>query len=137
MAEHSQLQYIWKQISERVQNLISPISFNTYIKTLEPIDIRGRLLILQAETPLGASTIMKKHADKLRDAMAKCDLGVKDFRLYVEGSDEFPLEDEEDAADTFQPSPINKQFTFDSFVAGAVLRHPLPPGAGFLFLWSP
>ena len=119
MAEHSQLQYIWKQISERVQNLISPISFNTYIKTLEPIDIRGRLLILQAETPLGASTIMKKHADKLRDAMAKCDLGVKDFRLYVEGSDEFPLEDEEDAADTFQPSPINKQFTFDSFVAGA------------------
>ena len=119
MAEHSQLQFIWKQISERVQNLISPISFNTYIKTLEPIDIHGRMLILKAETPLGASTIMKKHAEKLRDAMAKCDLGVKDFRLYVEGSDEFPLEEEEDAADTFQDSPINKQFTFDSFVAGA------------------
>ena len=119
MAEHSQLQFIWKQISERVQNLISPISFNTYIKTLEPIDIRGRMLILRAETPLGASTIMKKHADKLRDAMAKCDLGVKDFRLFVEGSDEFPLEDEEDAAQNFQPAPINKQFTFDSFVAGA------------------
>ena len=69
MAEHSQLQYIWKQVSERVQNLISPISYNTYIKTLEPIDIMGRILVLKAETPLGANTIMKKHAEKIRDAV--------------------------------------------------------------------
>jgi len=119
MAEHSQLQFIWKQISERVQNLISPISYNTYIKTLEPVDILGRILVLKAETPLGASTIMKKHAEKIRDAMMKCDLGVKDFRLVVDGSEEFSLDQEEDAVDSFQISPINKNFTFDSFVAGA------------------
>lgn len=119
MAEHSQLQFIWKQISERVQNLISPISYNTYIKTLEPVDILGRVLVLKAETPLGATTIMKKHAEKIRDAMVKCDLGVKDFRLVVDGSEEFSLDFEEDAAESFQASPINKNFTFDSFVAGA------------------
>lgn len=119
MAEHSQLQFIWKQVSERVQNLISPISYNTYIKTLEPIDIMGRILVLKAETPLGANTIMKKHAEKIRDAMLKCDLGVKDFRLVVEGSEEFSLDYEEDASESFQSSPINKNFTFDSFVAGA------------------
>ena len=118
MAEYSQLQFIWKQISEKVQNTISPISYNTYIKTLEPIDIAGRILILKAETPLGASTIMKKHAEKIRDAMVKCDLGVRDFRLVVDGSEEFSLE-QEDAAENFQSAPINKQFTFDSFVAGA------------------
>ena len=119
MAEHSQLQFIWKQISERVQNLVSPISYNTYIKTLEPVDILGRVLVLKAETPLGANTIMKKHAEKIRDAMAKCDLGVKDFRLVVDGSEDFPMDQEEDAVENFQISPINKQFTFDSFVAGA------------------
>lgn len=119
MAELSQLQFIWKQVSERVQNLISPISYNTYIKTLEPVDIMGRILVLKAETPLGANTIMKKHAEKIRDAMAKCDLGVKDFRLVVDGSEEFSLEQEDDSLDTFQSAPINKQFTFDSFVAGA------------------
>ena len=48
MAEHSQLQFIWKQISKRVQNLVSPISYNTYIKTLEPVDILGRILFLKA-----------------------------------------------------------------------------------------
>ncbi len=119
MAEHSQLQFIWKQISERVRNLISPISYNTYIKTLEPVDIIGRVLVLKAETSLGASTIMKKHAEKIRDAMIKCDLGVKDFRLVVDGSEEFALDYEDDASDTFQSCPINKNFTFESFVAGA------------------
>lgn len=119
MAELSQLQFIWKQVSERIQNLVSPISYNTYIKTLEPVDIMGRILVLKAETPLGANTIMKKHAEKIRDAMAKCDLGVKDFRLVVDGSEEFSLEQEDDSLDTFQSAPINKQFTFDSFVAGA------------------
>ncbi len=119
MAELSQLQFIWKQVSERVQNLVSPISYNTYIKTLEPVDIMGRILVLKAETPLGANTIMKKHAEKIRDAMAKCDLGVKDFRLVVDGSEEFSLENDTDIIDTFQSAPINKQFTFDSFVAGA------------------
>ena len=119
MAELSQLQFIWKQVSERIQNLVSPISYNTYIKTLEPVDIMGRVLVLKAETPLGANTIMKKHAEKIRDAMAKCDLGVKDFRLVVDGSEEFSLDQEDDTLDTFQSAPINKQFTFDSFVAGA------------------
>ncbi len=119
MAELSQLQFIWKQVSERIQNLISPISYNTYIKTLEPVDIMGRILVLKAETPLGANTIMKKHAEKIRDAIVKCDLGVKDFRLVVDGSEEFSLDGGEDVIDTFQSAPINKQFTFDSFVAGA------------------
>ena len=119
MAEFSQLQFIWKQISERLENLISPISYNTYIKTLEPVDILGRILVLKATTPLGANTIMKKHAEKIRDAMAKCDLGVKDFRLVVDGSEEYSLEQEEDASESFQIAPINKQFTFDSFVAGS------------------
>ena len=118
MAEHSQLQFIWKQVSEQLQKLISPISYDAYIKTLEPIDIAGRLLVLKAETVLGANTIMKKHADKIRDAIAKCDLGIKDFRLVVDGSEEYPLEYEADE-DFFQESPINKNFTFDSFVTGS------------------
>ena len=65
MAELSQLQFIWKQVSERIQNLVSPISYNTYIKTLEPVDIMGRVLVLKAETPLGANTISTEWLTRL------------------------------------------------------------------------
>lgn len=116
MAENSQLQYVWKQISERVQNLISPVSYDSFIRPLEPIDISGRKIVLKAATDMAANVVMNKHADKLREAIVKCDQGINDFRLYVEGSGAFPLEAEEDAFESFQASPINKQFTFDSFV---------------------
>jgi hypothetical protein len=34
---------------------------------------------------------------------------------------------EEDATGIFQPTPINKNFTFDSFVAGAGSKFVTPP----------
>ena len=118
MSENTQLQFIWKQISERAKNIIAPVSYDSFIKPLEPVDVSGRKIVLKAATDMAANVVMKKHADKLREAIVKCDLVVNDFRLYVENSDTFTLEAEEDAFDSFQPSPINKSFTFDSFVVG-------------------
>ncbi len=119
MPENSQLAFLWKQISEKAEMLIAQVSYNAFIKELEPVDVAGRKIILRAPSDLAATTIMKKHADKLRDAIVKCDIGLSDFRLVVEGSDTFTLEFEEDAGDTFRTAPINKNFTFDSFVSGS------------------
>ena len=118
MAENTQLQYLWKQNSERAENIIAPVSYVSFIKTLEPVDFANRKIILKATSEMAANVVMNKHADKLREAILKCDLGVTDFRLYVEGSSTFPLEGEEDAFSAFPLAPINKQFTFDSFVTG-------------------
>ena len=117
MSENSQLHLLWKQICERAQNIISPVSFNHFIKDLEPIDITGRKIVLRCSSDLNASSIMKKFADKLREAIVKCDLGLSDFRLVVDDSTLFTYDAEEDGE--FRTSPINKNFTFDSFVAGA------------------
>ena len=119
MAESSQLQFIWKRILEKAENLISAVSFNAFIKDLEPVDVSGRKIVLKTSSDLTADIIMKKHADKLRESIVKSDSGLSDFRLVVDGSDSFTLESPEDAAELFQSSPINKNFTFDSFVAGA------------------
>ena len=125
MAENTQLIYVWKQISERAQNLIQPVSYDSFIKPLEPFSISGRKIVLKAATDMAANVVMIKHADKLREAIVKCDLGVNDFRLYVENSETYTQEAEEDAFESFQPSPINKNFTFDSFVVG--------PGTKFVY----
>ncbi len=119
MTESSQLHIAWKQILSKAEMLIAPVSYDSFIKELEPMDIMGRKIILKAATDLVANVVMKKHADKLREAIVKCDLGVNDFRLIVDGSDVYSADFEEDASETFQPAPINKNFTFDSFVAGS------------------
>ena len=117
MAENSHLHLVWKQISEKAQKVISPISYDHLFKDILPIDITGRKIILQAPTETNAEAIMNKFADILREIIVKCDLGISDFRLVVEDSASFTLE-EEDAFDCFQASPINQSFTFDSFVVG-------------------
>lgn len=119
MPESTQLQFLWKKILEKAEMLISGVSFNAFIKDLEPVNVSGRKIVLKTSSDLTATTIMKKHAEKLRAAIVKCDIGLNDFRLVVDGSDEFPEELDEDVADNFRTSPINKNFTFESFVAGA------------------
>ena len=122
MSDNSQLQFLWKQILEQAEKTISPISFEHFFenKGLEPIDIVGKKIVLKVSTDDNAeSFLMHKIGEKLRDAIVKCDLGLTDFRLVVEGSKKFPIEFEEDATDSFPVTPINKNFTFDSFVAGA------------------
>ena len=119
MAESTQLQFIWKQIDEKAEKLIRPVSYNNFIKDLQPIDIVGRKIILKTTSELAANSILTHHAEELRDAIVKCDVGVKDFRLFVEGSKVYTLEPEEDEVESFQSAPINKAFTFESFVAGS------------------
>ncbi|MBQ8291599.1 MAG: chromosomal replication initiator protein DnaA [Clostridia bacterium] len=121
MAESSQLQFMWKQICEQAVKTISPISYNHFFenKGIEPIDIRGRKIVLRFTTEQNAeSFLVHKIGDKLREAIVKCDNGLTDFHVYVEGSDTFKLDEEDGAEDAFQASPINKSFTFDSFVVG-------------------
>ena len=117
MAENTHLQLIWKQISTQLQKVIIPISYDHLFKDVEAIDIAGRKIILKVPTDNNAEGITKRFADTLREVIVKCDLGVNDFRLVVDGSDVFTLT-EEDAFDAFVSSPINKAFTFDSFVVG-------------------
>ena len=121
MAENTHLHTLWKQILEKAKNTISPISFTHFFENhgIEPIDIRNRKIVLQVSSESNAEALTtNKIGEKLRDAIVKCDIGLNDFRLYVEGSDVFTMEDEGDALDNFQASPIRKDFTFDSFVVG-------------------
>ena len=119
MAEKSQILFLWKQIRDKTEGVIPPVSFNTFIKDLEPVDVVNRRIILKAPTDLAANTIMKKHAVPLREAIAKSDLGISDFRLVVDGSDTYTEEEDEGLGDDFKPVPVNKNFTFDSFVVGS------------------
>ena len=119
MAEKSQILFLWKQIRDKAEGVIPPVSFNTFIKDLEPVDVVNRRIILKAPTELAANTILKKHAVPLREAIAKSDLGISDFRLVVDGSDTYTEEEDEGLGDDFKPVPVNKNFTFDSFVVGS------------------
>jgi len=119
LAEKSQTEYLWKLIRDRVQNVIPPVSYDAFVKDLEPVDILGRKIVLKAQTEMTADTIMKKHAAAISDAVEKANVGLDGFRIYVENSAAYPLEEADDFNDAFNPVPLNKNYTFDSFVVGS------------------
>ncbi|MBR2903959.1 MAG: chromosomal replication initiator protein DnaA [Clostridia bacterium] len=120
MAEKAQLQHAWEKIDKKIQELVPFISYMTSIKDLQPVDIFNRKIVLKANSEMVASTVMDNHADKLQEAIIKSNLGdsIVGFLLVVDGSTVFTLDSQEDAFSSFQSSPIRKEFTFDSFVAG-------------------
>ena len=121
MTEKAQLLHAWEKIDKKIQELMPFISYTTTVKDLQPVDIFNRKIVLKANSEMLATAVMENHADKIREAILKCNLGddIIGFYVIVEGSSVFTLDAQEDALTSFQPSPIRKEFTFSSFVAGS------------------
>ena len=85
----SQLKILWEKICERLEKVVTPISFDTFIRDLEPVDISGRHLILRAGTDLAAATIISKHSTQIKDAILKYEGGYDPYGLdadYMEAN---------------------------------------------------
>ncbi len=118
MAETTRLSSLWTIILQKVEGRMQHVSFNTWIKDLVPVDLMDRRIILKAETDFAADTIMAKHAKDLKEAIALCDLGLTGFKLIVDGSLRYNMNVDDGEEVLFKSVPLNKDFTFDSFVVG-------------------
>ncbi len=118
MAENTQYTYLWKKVRERAERTINPLSFERFIRALEPVDVMNGILVLRAEDELVAKTVTAHHADQLREAAKAADVGLNDVAIIVEGSEEYTLDNIPDAYED-TPVAVDKRYTFDSFVVGS------------------
>jgi chromosomal replication initiator protein len=118
MADKANFDFIYNPIKEKMKEIVSHITFITYIDKLVPVDIDGRFIVLETPTENFAQYITGTLADKMREAIIKADVGVSDFRLVVRGSGDYafnpPAEEEEYSA----PANLDKKYTFENFVVG-------------------
>ncbi len=117
MAEKKDFAFIYDPIKEKMKEDISPISFNTFIDKLVPVDVEGRVITLECPTQSMAEHITDKLAEKMREAIIKADVGISDFRIRVAGSGEYAYNAPE-AELPNRPANLDKRFTFESFVVG-------------------
>ena len=118
MADVSNLDFIYRPIKQKMEEIISPINFSTYIEKLVPVEIDGRYIVLETLTENFAQHITQHLADKMRDAIIKADVGVTDFKLVVKGSNDYAYDSANGAPAYVPVSNLNKKFTFENFVAG-------------------
>lgn len=119
MMDTTQIEFLWKKISEKAQRLIPQMTYSAYVKDLLPVDLVNRRIVLKASTDLVADTIMKKYPDEMKEAVVSTNSGLNGFILVVDDSDVYTLENASEEEDDFEPLPLDKRFTFDSFIAGS------------------
>ncbi len=117
MSETNQFEFLWKRISETLQSTLSPITYNTYISKLAPVDMDGTKIILSTDNEFFANFIGKNLTEKMKEAFRKSNTGITDFELVIEGSDDVVFTTEEEEED-YSPTPVDPRYTFESFVAG-------------------
>ena len=117
MAEKGNFDFLYTPIKEKMREIISHTNFITFIDNLVPVDIDGRIIVLETPTESFAKHITNTLAEKMREALLKADVGISDFRLKVEGSDDFAYNAPEEEEFT-PPTNLNPNYTFDSFVVG-------------------
>lgn len=119
MTEKAQFEFLWNKIKERAKTLVNPITYSAYIEGLVPVDVVNKKIVLQAETEMAAKTLYKSNSEKLREAISTAEVGLSDFVIVVDGSEEYTLREESDALEETEAVALDKRFTFESFVVGS------------------
>ena len=124
MIEKENYEILWEQtFLPELEKTVSSIAFETYIKQLKPVDIKGEKIVLSTVSKLFADTVSDKAiGSKIREALLKCNTYVTDYSVVVASDREDYLkqlgEEERERMD-IPGSPINPKFTFESFVVGS------------------
>lgn len=117
----------WAQVLDAVSNEVTVVTYELWIKTLEPVEVRDGFLILKANSETAKKRCEELCSSILKIAVAENFENVVDFKIL---SPDEKLEDEKQ--DNIQPKvfepeaqiakagaiQFNPKYTFDSFVVG-------------------
>ncbi len=115
----------WNEVLKGMSKLVTAVSYDLYIETLEPIKIDNNKLILLASTISNKNQLMRLHKDKLLTEVKKYFENVDDLVILDPSEKEAFLEDIKHAEEVLEAKQIfndknklNEKYTFESFVVG-------------------
>ena len=121
-----ELQTLWKQVLNKIEIMVSAVSFELWIEPLEVLDFpSSQKLILVANTEYAKKQVLKRHSDQLKSAISEVFGEDVTFEIldpiekeeYLKknkpDSKQTVLEKEEQQSTSFDP-----RYTFDNFVVG-------------------
>ena len=119
LMKQDEIDEIWKKACVALREVLSDVSYNTWIATLKPIDIVGDRFLLETSNPFYRKMISTRYVDLLRNSVFSVTHQNYNIELYLPGeiAAEPPKPEEKS-----EPAPVsnmlNPKYTFDTFVIG-------------------
>lgn len=115
----------WSEVLKDMENLVTAVSFDLYIETLEPIKIEDNKLVILASTSTNKTQLLKLHKDKLLNVVKNHYENISDIIVLEPNEKETFLEEVkkvEEEIGTKQilndKNKLNEKYNFESFVVG-------------------
>ena len=115
----------WLKVLDLLEREVTAVSFDLWIKSSEPIEIKDDYLIIKAVSETAKNRINAMHAEQFKLAISEVFDNIKGFEVLSPAeAEEYQVEQkpEQEATvkeiDVHAKPKFNSKYTFDSFVVG-------------------
>ncbi len=114
---------IWDSALKILQNEVTTVSYDLWIKSLEPIDFKESILYLSTTSETAKNRVLKLHYENIKLALKEVSDEVVDFKVLDPDESQAYFNVLNDAVNETKTTSNNKckfieKFTFDNFVVG-------------------
>lgn len=120
-----EIQELWNKVLNKLEMLVTVVSFDLWIRTIEVIDFREhKTLVLVASSSFAKNQLIKNHQEQLKEAINAVFGEYVNFEIlepaekeeYLKKNHPANAKEIEESKDEF--STFNEKYTFDNFVVG-------------------
>jgi len=118
----SDLHNIWNEVLNLMKVELTEVSFNTWLKTIEPISLSSDKIILAAPNEFTKGILVGRYLNLIKNAVKH--VTKKDFDIqFIIPGEEYSLNVgqsvvQENVVENNQRAQLNPKYTFDTFVIG-------------------
>ena len=114
----------WSKVLNLLEKEVTAVSFDLWIKTLEPVEIKNDCLIIKASSETAKQRVLNMHSSQIKLVLSEVFdnincfeiLNDEEFEVYNKQQLEVKCSTEEVPVKVGQK--LNPKYTFDSFVVG-------------------
>lgn len=114
-----QIENLWERAIALLKTELTEISFNTWIKTIEPISINSNTLNLKVTAEFHKGILESRYAPLIKNALKQ--VGFREYSINFivpSNKNDSKLDQNYDSNEELICSSLNSKYTFDTFVIG-------------------
>lgn len=116
----NQISSLWPRVLDLLKNELTEISYNTWIRTIEPLSVNSNTIELGVPTDFNKGIVESRYIPLITNAVRQ--VTSRDFSVLVKTPQESSREHEKNSEtqnnEDLYNSILNPKYTFDTFVIG-------------------
>ena len=117
----SSLDNIWNEVLNLIKVELTEVSFNTWLKTIEPISISSNKVVLAAPNEFTKGILVGRYLNLIKNALTQVTEEEFNIQFIIPGEEHslnIGQSMVQETNDNNQRSQLNPKYTFDTFVIG-------------------